>query len=245
MWKPAWCHWCDWSDPWMLRPCLHCLTRCLLPLLYTFCLCAISLSLSLSTSLPLHLQFQPSVQLVGRGSQEACSGGSTRECQVQRTHCSDSAVHQEEEQHPAAAAQWQEQSLWFPQWGVSDSKNIVVICRFGSKSQRTHTECGLSFEDFIIPFFLFSSEDICMNLILLAMECCKSITQLNECGSTFWHWLCCGTVVNMNQHHVKTVNLPHCFKRSCPVFVSFSTRMQFVCKCDSANCFSVPQNTSC
>lgn len=59
---------------------------------------------SLSTSLPLHLQFQPFVQLVGRRSQEAGSGGPSK-CQVQRTHLSDSAVRQEEEQHPAAAAQ--------------------------------------------------------------------------------------------------------------------------------------------
>lgn len=115
--KVSMVHWHDRGYPWMLKPCLCCLSRCLLPLLYTFCLCAFSLSLS--TSLPLHLQFQPFVQLVGWDSQEACSGGSTRECQVQCTHCSDSAVHQEEEQHPAAAAQWQEQSLWFPQWGVS------------------------------------------------------------------------------------------------------------------------------
>lgn len=211
MWKPAWCHWCDWSDPWMLRPCLYCLTRCLLPLLYTFCLCALSLSLSLSTSLPWHLQFQPSVQLVGRCSQEAGSGGSTRECQVQRTHCSDSAIHQEEEQHAAAAAQWQEQSLWFPQWGVSDSKNIVVICRFASKSQRLHTECVWFFYSVFFIFiwrhlYEFNFGWMC----LLSMKCCRSITQLNERRSTFWHWLCGGIVVNMNQHHVKTVNLPQC-----------------------------------
>lgn len=58
----------------------------------------------LPTSPPLHLQFQPFVQLVGRGGQEA-GGGGPSERQVQRTHLSDSAVRQEEEQHPSAAAQ--------------------------------------------------------------------------------------------------------------------------------------------
>lgn len=64
----------------------------------------LSSSFSSPTSPPLHLQFQPSVQLVGRGSQEA-GGGGPGEHQVQRTHLSGSAVRQEEEQHPAAAAQ--------------------------------------------------------------------------------------------------------------------------------------------
>lgn len=81
---------------------------------------------SLSTSLPLHLQFQPFVQLVGRRSQEASSGGPSKR-QVQRTHLSDSAVRQEEEQHPAAAAQWQEQSLWLPQWGVSQKTHTLLV----------------------------------------------------------------------------------------------------------------------
>lgn len=64
----------------------------------------------LPTSPPLHLQFQPFVQLIGWGGQEAGGGGSS-ERQVQCTHLSDPAVRQEEEQRPAAAAQRQEQSL--------------------------------------------------------------------------------------------------------------------------------------
>lgn len=77
---------------------------CLCPPLYMFCLFAFFSLSFLPTSPPLHLQFQPFVQLVGRGGQEA-GGGSPSERQVQRTHLSDSAVRQEEEQHPAAAAQ--------------------------------------------------------------------------------------------------------------------------------------------
>lgn len=89
--------------------------RFVLPPLYV-CLCAFFFFLPISP--PLRLQFQPSVQLVGRGSQEA-GGGGPGKCQVQRTHLSDSAVRQEEEQRPAAAAKWQKQSLWFSQRGVS------------------------------------------------------------------------------------------------------------------------------
>lgn len=73
------------------------------PFLYV-CLCVLSSFFSVSTApRPLHLQFQPFVQLVGRGSQEAGGGGS-RQRQVQRAHLSDPAVRQEEEQCPAAAA---------------------------------------------------------------------------------------------------------------------------------------------
>lgn len=78
--------------------------------------------LVLPTSPPLHLQFQPSVQLVRRRSQEA-GGGGAGERQVQCAHQSDPAVCEEEEQHPAAAAQRQEQGLRFPQRGVSLSGN--------------------------------------------------------------------------------------------------------------------------
>lgn len=56
------------------------------------------------TSPPLHLQFQPFIQFVGWSGQEA-SGGGPGERQVQRTHLSDSAIRQEEEQHTAAVAQ--------------------------------------------------------------------------------------------------------------------------------------------
>lgn len=62
------------------------------------------------TSPPLHLQFQPSVQLVGRDGQEA-GRGSAGQRQVQRPHQSDSALREEEEQHPPAVTERQEQSL--------------------------------------------------------------------------------------------------------------------------------------
>lgn len=96
--------------PYMFNPASAASVAAFVHPLYTL----LSVCFFLSTSPPLHLQFQPSVQLVGRGGQETGSSGGPGECQVQCTHLSDSAVHQEEEQHAAAATQRQEQSLWFP-----------------------------------------------------------------------------------------------------------------------------------
>lgn len=88
------------------------------PPLYVLSLCFSSPPLVPPTSRPLHLQFQPSVQLVGRDAQET-GRGSAGERQVQRPHQSDSALREEEEQHLAAVTQRQEQSLRLSQRGVS------------------------------------------------------------------------------------------------------------------------------
>lgn len=78
-------------------------------------------SLPLPSSLPLQLQFQPFVQFIGRRVKET-SCWSPGQPEVQCAHIAHSTVCQEEEQRLAAAAQRQEQSLWFSQWGVSQTQ---------------------------------------------------------------------------------------------------------------------------
>lgn len=60
-----------------------------------------------------------------------------------------------------------------------------------------------------------------------------------------WHSDLDIVILNVNLSHILNKNIPNCINQYFSVFVSFSTKIQCVCKCFSMSCFSVLQNTSC
>lgn len=86
-----------------------------------------------------------------------------------------------------------------------------------------------------------------MNLILDGMYTCLQMDCQGELCSKMKMWLSDLdiAILNMNLPHILNENISNCFNQYFSVFVSFSTKIQYVCKCFSMSCFYVLQNTSC